>query len=76
MLLALRLALREPGKAARNKWRGAARTFLARARVSASAAAQRLSAADRTSGGRSRRKATVSSPQADAAGACILLVIP
>ncbi len=68
MRLAVGLAFRETSKAARNKWRGASRSFLARCRVSASAAAQRMAAAARPNGGRSRRKAIPSSPEDDAAG--------
>lgn len=80
MRLAVGLAFRETSKAARNKWRGASRSFLARCRVSASAAAQRMAAAARPNGGRSRRKAMPSSPEDDAAGPvhvnCKFLRIP
>ncbi len=68
MRLAVGLAFRETSKAARNKWRGAALSFLERCRVSASAAAQRLATGERTRGGQSRRRATEHSPAADAAG--------
>ena len=68
MRLAVGLAFRETSRAARNKWRGAARTFLARCRVSASAAAQRMAAAGRSTGSRSRRNAIPSSPEGDRAG--------